>query len=56
MKKVYLKPSLMRLYTETLLEAKISWLQKEFHDFNTLSDIDIYNVDKTLRQLGISTY
>lgn len=28
------------------LEREISWVKREFRDFNTLSDIEIYNTER----------
>ncbi|MBQ7908111.1 MAG: hypothetical protein IJ311_01240 [Elusimicrobiaceae bacterium] len=37
------------------LEREISWVKREFHDFTTLSDIDLYNTERyAALHLGIS--
>ncbi len=28
------------------LEREIAWVQREFRDFNTLSDIELYNTER----------
>lgn len=37
------------------LEREISWVKKEFRDFTTLSDIELYNTERyAALHLGIS--
>lgn len=36
----------VQLKKKRLLEREVSWLEKEFKDFKTLNDIEIYNTER----------
>ena len=44
----------VQLHKKRLLEREIAWIKKEFKDFHTINDIELYNTETALRfQLGM---
>ncbi len=45
----------VQLMKKRRLEREISWVKREFNDFKTLSDIEIYNTERYASlHLGVS--
>ena len=39
----------VQLRKKRSLEREFSWIKREFKDFHTLNDLDLYNVDRYIR-------
>ena len=43
-----------QIQKKRLLEREVHWIQKEFQDFHTVADIELYNAEAVARfELGI---